>query len=91
MDRRKRWSEKRKTETKLQKELARIENEKNNLREKNKELRRILECRQNAIHLAAAVLIQIEAKDEKITNVQECKGCHQCNGNDGCYIVEVRK
>ena len=91
MDRRKRWSEKRKTETKFQKRLAEMEIEKNTLREKNNELRRILECRQNAIHLAAAVLIQIEAKDEKITNVQECNGCQQCNGEEGCYIVEVMK
>ena len=68
-----------------------MEIEKNTLREKNNELRRILECRQNAIHLAAAVLIQIEAKDEKITNVQECNGCQQCNGEEGCYIVEVMK
>ena len=91
MDRRNRWSKKKKFESKFQKEMDRIEREKNNLKEKNMQLRRILECRQNAIHLAAAVLIQIEAKDEKITNVQECSGCAQCNGEDGCYIVEVMK
>ena len=91
MDRRSRWSRKRIFAAKFESELERIENEKAILKEKNKQLRRILECRQNATHLAAAILIQIEAKDEKITNVSECQGCDQCNGNDGCYIVEVLK
>lgn len=91
MDRRNRWTKKKKFEMKFEREMAKIEYEKMVLKKKNNELRRVLECRQNAIHLAAAVLIQIEAKDEKITNVQECEGCDQCNGNDGCYIVEVMK
>ena len=91
MDRRGRWSKKKTFQVKFEKEMARIENEKNELREKNRQLRRIIECRQNAIHLAAAVLIQIEAKDDTITNVKECNGCDQCDGTEGCYIVEVLK
>ena len=76
---------------KLKQEMARVEKEKIILKEKNMQLRRILECKQNAIHLAAAVMIQIEAKDETITDVKECTGCDQCNGNEGCYIVGVMK
>ena len=71
--------------------MIKIEKEKALLKEENKELRRNIECRRNAIHLAAAVSIQIEAKDEKITNVSECEGCARCNGNEGCYIIEVLK
>ena len=91
MDRRNCWSKKRQLLQKLQQNMQKIEKEKAILKEKNKKLRRTIECHQNAIHLAAAVLIQIEAKDEKITNVKECEGCSQCNGENGCYIVEVLK
>ena len=91
MDRRNCWSKKRKFEEKFSREMKKIEKEKNELRKKNENLKRIIECRQNAVHLAAAVLIQVEAKDETITNVKECSGCEQCGGSDGCYIVEVLK
>ena len=91
MDRRKVWSRKKKFHMKFKREMEEIEKEKMALREKFENLQRVLECQQNAIHLAAAVLIQIEAKEEKITNVKECQGCDQCGGNDGCYIVEVLK
>ena len=91
MDRRNCWSKKKQLVSKLRQNMEKIEIEKAKLKEKNNELRRVIECRQNAIHLAAAVLIQIEAKDEKITNVQECGGCNQCKGEDGCYIVEILK
>ena len=76
---------------KFRKEMEKLENEKQVLKKQFDNMQRIMECHQNAIHLAAAVLIQIEAKDEKITNVKECKGCDQCQGNEGCYIVEVLK
>ena len=91
MDRRNSWSRKKRFKMKFQEDMEKLEMEKKILRKKYENLQRLMECQQNAIHLAAAVLIQMEANDEKITNVKECNGCDRCGGNDGCYIVEVQK
>jgi len=91
MDRRNSWSRKKKFMDKFRKEMEKLEGEKKVLKEKFDSMQRLMECQQNAIHLAAAVLIQMEAKDEKITNVKECNGCDRCDGAEGCYIVEVLK
>lgn len=91
MDRRNYWSRKRKFDLKFRQEMEKMKNEKKVLKEKYDQLQRVMECRQNAIHLAAAVHIQMEAKDEKITSVRECEGCDKCDGNEGCYIVEIQK
>ena len=71
--------------------LEKMKEEKLCLKKRNEQLKRTLECSQNALHLAAAVLIQIEAKDEKITNVKECEGCDKCGGFEGCYLIEIQK
>ena len=68
-----------------------MEKQKLLLTEENARLNQESEWRQNAIHLAAAVLIQMEAKDETITNVRECEGCDKCDGNEGCYLIEILK
>ena len=71
--------------------MEKCEERKSALQEENERLNQEVQWRQNAIHLAAAVLIQIEAKDETITNVKECEGCDKCNGIDGCYLIEILK
>ena len=71
--------------------MAEIERQKILLVEREARLSQEIQWRQNAVHLAAAVLIQIEAKDETITNVKECEGCDKCNGVDGCYLIEILK